>query len=67
VRRYRWFAESFGVAGMGGVQDDGAVRADLVRGAVVHRGRGVQAEGLVTVDVVVVVEERLAERSGVGE
>ena len=57
--------EPGGVGGVGGVEGRGALGADLVGGAVVDRGGGVQADAGVTMDVVVVLEERGAERAGV--
>lgn len=62
----RWAAsESVGVGGVGGVEGAGSVGADLGGGAVVDRGGGVQVDAGVPVFVVVVGEERLAERPGV--
>jgi len=58
-------AEPGTVGGVGGVEGGGPLPADLLGGAVVHRGRGVQADPGVAVHVVVVLEERRAERSGV--
>ena len=52
---------------VGGVEGGAALGADLVGGAVVDRGWGVPADPGVAVLVVVVVEERLAEGTGVGE
>jgi len=60
-------AEAIRAGGIGGVQGGGALGADLTGGAVVDRGGGVQADAAVPVLVVVVGEERLAERSGVGQ
>ena len=57
--------ESGRVGGVGGVEGDGALGADLGGGAVVDRRRGVQPDAGVAVDVVVVIEERGAERAGV--
>ena len=59
--------ESCRVRGVGGVEGDGALFTDFGGGAVVDRGRGVQPDAGVAVDVVVVVEERFAERSRVGD
>ena len=53
------------VGGVGGVEGDGPLGADLAGGAVVDRRRGVQPDAGVAVDVVVVIEERGAERAGV--
>ena len=57
--------ESCRVGGVGGVEGDGTLGADLAGGAVVHRRWGVQPDAGVAVDVVVVIEERDAERAGV--
>jgi len=57
--------ESFGVAGVGGGEDLGAVGADGLGGSEVDGRGGVQSEAGVVVLVVVVVEELFAERAGV--
>ena len=57
--------ESFGVGGVGGVEDGLAVGADGGGAAVVDVGGGVQGDAGVAVVVVVVVEEPVAEGSGV--
>ena len=62
-----WSAESFGLGGVGGVEDGLAVGADGVVVAVVDVGGGVVADAGVAVVVVVVVEERVGEGAGVGE
>jgi hypothetical protein len=67
-RQLGWFGtsvEPFGVAGVGGGEDLGAVGADGLGGSEVDGCRGVQSEPGVVVLVVVVVEELLAERAGV--
>ena len=58
-------AEPDRVRGVGGVEDLGPLGPYLVGGAVVHRGRRVVADARVAVVVVVVGEERLAERPSV--
>ena len=60
-------AEPVGVGGVGRVQGGGAAGADLLGGAVVHRGGGVPADAGVAVLGVVVGEEPVAEGAGVGE
>ena len=58
-------AESFGAGGVGGVENDLALRADGGGAAVVDVGGGVEPDAGVAVLVVVVIEERVAEPSGV--
>jgi hypothetical protein len=58
-------AETDGAGPEGGVQGRLALGSDLGGGAVVDRGRGVQADAGMTMDVVVVVEELGAEGPGV--
>ena len=58
-------SEAGRVGGVGGVEGGGALGADLAGGAVVDRRWGVQPDAGVAVDVVVVIEERHAERAGV--
>jgi hypothetical protein len=58
-------AEPGGVGGVGGVEGELALGAHLDGGAVVDRCRCVVADAGVAVVVVVVGEERLAERPGV--
>src|SRR3546814_25750 len=60
-------AESFGTCGVGGIEDDLAGGSDLVGAAVVNVGGGVEPDAGVAVVVVVVLEERVAERPGVVE
>ena len=60
-------AEPGRVGGVGGVEGLGPLGADLCGRAVVDRGRRVLADARVAVVVVVVGEERLAERPGVGD
>ena len=60
-------AEPFGMGGVGAVQGLLALRPDVVVGAVVDRGRGVQADPGVAVLVVVVAEKCRAEGAGVSE
>ena len=64
--RSRWaFDEAFGVGGVGGLEDDLASLADLIRLTVVEHGRGEQADAGVVVVVVVPSEEATAEAQGV--
>ena len=58
-----WFPEAVGSVGVGGVEHSLAFLADDVVEAVVDVGWGVEADTGVAVFVVVVVEERFAERS----
>jgi hypothetical protein len=62
-----WWAgdEAFGVSVVGGVEGDGALAADLFRGAEVDRRRGVEPDAGVAVLTVVPSEELDAEGSGV--
>ena len=59
--------EAFGVLGVGLVEGDLALGADLLGGAEVHRGWGVHPDPGVPVFVVVGHEEPVAERAGVFE
>ena len=59
--------EPRGVRRVGSVEGDAALGADLAGGAVVDRGRGVQPDPGVAVDVVVVLEERRAEASRISD
>src|SRR5687767_5170261 len=63
----RWPAESFGVGVVGGGEDLGPGGLESWCLAVVDVGWGVQSEGGVVVDVVVVPEEGIAEGLGMGE
>ena len=54
------------VGGVGGVESDGPLGADLVGGAVVDRRRGVQPDAGVAVDVVVVMRVILSRGSSRG-
>ena len=56
-----------GGGGVGRVQGELALSADLAGGAVVDAGGGVQPDAGVAVLVVVVGEELLGERAGVGQ
>src|SRR5687767_4195484 len=58
-------SETGRVGGVGGLEGEGSLGADLACGAVVDRRWGVQSDACVAVDVVVVVEEHGAERAGV--
>ncbi len=58
-------AEPGGVGGVGGIEGEGPLHSDLTGGPVVDRRCRVQADAGVAVHVVVVIEERSAERSGV--
>ena len=60
-------AEAFGAGGVGSVQGGLALGADLGGGAVVDAGGGVQPDPGMAVLVVVVGEELLGERAGVGQ
>src|SRR3546814_2877612 len=60
-------SESFGSCGVGGIEDDLAGGSDLVGAAVVNVAGGVEPDAGVAVVVVVVLEERVAERPGVVE
>jgi hypothetical protein len=60
-------SEPCGVGGVGGVEGVLSLGAHLGGGAVVDRRRGVIADAGMTVVVVVVREECLAEGSGVGD
>ncbi len=53
------------VCRVGGVEGRGPLGSDLGGGAVVDRGRSVQSDAGMAVDVVVVLEELGAERAGV--
>jgi hypothetical protein len=59
--------ESCWVRRVGGIEGGGALSTDLGCGAVMDRGRGVEPDAGVAVDVVVVVEELDAEHSRVGD
>ncbi len=62
-----WLSESLGLGCVGVVEDGLAVSADGVMVAVVDAGGGVVADAGVAVVMVVVGEELIDERSGVGE
>lgn len=63
----RGAAEPCWVRLVGGVEGDGPLRADGWGGAVLDRGGGVPAQaGVAAMLVVVIGEEPLAERAGVG-
>src|ERR1700681_2716754 len=59
--------EPAGVGGVGGVEGHYSSGADFGGGAVMDRRRGVQTDPGVTVVMVVIVEERLAEHPGIGD
>jgi hypothetical protein len=60
-------AEPLGVGGVGGVEGLLSQEPDAVGGAVVDRGWGVQSDPGMTVLMVVVAEELLAEGAGIGK
>lgn len=66
-RRGRLVAESGGVRLVGGGERVGPGGADLGGGAVVDRRWSMEPDAGMAVDVVVVVEERCAERAGIGD